>query len=171
MASVRITKALKRRLLPFVLRRAARRRATVAALFAFGGSGQAAIPVAAGLGRRHLPSRRRQLRAGRRRRCSDCGGPYSCLEQAFGNIAFAAGPAARARRVRARSSTRNRDVERDCHRIVHTIGSAAYARYDGNIARTFAEGSSICASGYYHGILERAFVGITSKAKLSAVAQ
>lgn len=38
------------------------------------------------------------------------------------------------------------DVERDCHRIVHTIGSAAFTRYDGNVARTFAEGSATCAS-------------------------
>ena len=52
-----------------------------------------------------------------------------------------------------------------------SIGSATYARYEGDVARTFAQGSSTCASGYYHGILERAFVGITSKAKLAEAAR
>ena len=42
-----------------------------------------------------------------------------------------------------------------CHRIAHNIGSASLARYDGNVGRTFAEGFSDCASGYYHGVLER----------------
>jgi hypothetical protein len=101
---------------------------------------------------------------------ADCGHAYSCLEQAFGNISFKQGPR-RALALFATKLDRNPDVARDCHRIVHTIGSAAYARYNGNVARTFSEGSSICASGYYHGILERAFVGITSKTKLGAVAR
>jgi hypothetical protein len=101
---------------------------------------------------------------------SDCVGSYTCLEQAFGNIAFADGPK-RALAVYQAELTRNKDVERNCHRIVHTIGSATYARYDGDVARTFAEGSSECASGYYHGILERAFVGITSKAALGEAAR
>jgi hypothetical protein len=103
-------------------------------------------------------------------RIETCEGRYSCLEQAFGNIAFGQGPK-RALAVFDLELARNENVERDCHRIVHTIGSATYARYDGDVARTFAQGSSVCASGYYHGILERAFVGITSKAKLGEVAR
>ena len=100
---------------------------------------------------------------------ADCAGAYSCLEQAFGNIAFDAGPSRRSpssRRARPKP-----DVERDCHRIVHLIGSAALARFDGDVARTFAEGSPVCVSGYYHGILERAFVGISTKAELARVAR
>ena len=100
----------------------------------------------------------------------DCAGSYSCLEQAFGNIAFRHGP----KRALALFDSRvgvDADVERDCHRIVHTIGSATFARYDGDVAKTFAEGSSTCASGYYHGILERAFVGVESKAELREVAR
>ena len=50
-------------------------------------------------------------------------------------------------------------IEANCHRIVHHIGSAALARYEGNVAKAFAEGSASCWSGYYHGILERAFYG------------
>jgi hypothetical protein len=103
-------------------------------------------------------------------RLEDCDARYSCLEQAFGNISFRQGPR-RAFAVLTTEFSRDAVVERDCHRIVHTIGSAAYARYDGNVARTFSEGSSMCASGYYHGILERAFVGITSTKKLGAVAR
>lgn len=101
---------------------------------------------------------------------TECNGSYSCLEQAFGNIAYTHGPKRALAEFDARVG-RNKIVEADCHRIVHTIGSATYARYDGNVARTFAEGSSVCASGYYHGILERAFVGITSKAELGRVAR
>ena len=62
-------------------------------------------------------------------------------------------------------------VRADCHRIGHVIGSAAFARYEGNVAKTFALGSSTCASGYYHGILERAFVGVNTKTKLVDVAR
>ena len=115
-------------------------------------------------------TRSRETSSWTRRSSSECNGSYSCLEQAFGNIAFERGPK-RALAVFETELVRNRDVERDCHRIVHTIGSATYARYDGDVARTFAEGSSTCASGYYHGILERAFVGITSKAQLGEAAR
>jgi hypothetical protein len=99
-----------------------------------------------------------------------CETDRACLEQAFGNIAFAQGPR-RALAAFEAELVRNKDVERGCHRIVHTIGSATYARYEGDVARTFAEGSPVCASGYYHGILERAFAGISSKARLGEAAR
>jgi hypothetical protein len=47
------------------------------------------------------------------------------------------------------------------------IGSAALARYEGNVAKAFSEGSASCASGYYHGILERALIGATTKGELT----
>jgi hypothetical protein len=50
-----------------------------------------------------------------------------------------------------------------CHRIAHAIGAASLARYEGNVARTFAEGSSTCFSGYYHGVLERALVDVKTR--------
>jgi hypothetical protein len=37
------------------------------------------------------------------------------------------------------------------------------ARNKGNVARTFAQGSSSCWSGYYHGVLERAFISVKSR--------
>ncbi|HEU0248563.1 MAG TPA: hypothetical protein VFR38_15915 [Gaiellaceae bacterium] len=100
----------------------------------------------------------------------ECEGRYSCLEQAFGNIAYRSGPKRTLAIFEARIRA-DRVVQRDCHRIAHTIGSAVFARNDGNVARTFAEGSSVCASGYYHGILERAFVGTSTAAALSKKAR
>ena len=40
------------------------------------------------------------------------------------------------------------------------IGSAALARYEGNVAKAFAAGSASCWSGYYHGILSHAFTDV-----------
>ena len=101
----------------------------------------------------------------------DCGDEeYSCRQQAFGNIAFRQGAKA-ALALFEEQITSNELVRADCHRIGHVIGSAAYARYEGNVAKTFALGSSTCASGYYHGILERAFVGVNTKTKLVDVAR
>lgn len=94
----------------------------------------------------------------------------SCYEQAFGNVAYEDGPT-KALALFDRKILADRAIEAGCHRIVHSIGSASLARYDGNVARAFAEGSSSCWSGYYHGILERAFYGVTSKDQLGTVAR
>src|SRR5688572_17919377 len=91
-----------------------------------------------------------------------CGADYSCLEQAFGNVAYRQGAKAALTLFDTKIEV-NGHVKTDCHRIAHMIGSAAFAKYDGNVARTFALGSATCASGYYHGILERAFVGVTTR--------
>jgi hypothetical protein len=88
---------------------------------------------------------------------SDCEGDFACLEQAFGNLAYNEGPKP-AIRLFDRMMGSDAAVEGNCHRIVHSIGSASLARYEGNVAKAFAEGSASCWSGYYHGILERAFV-------------
>ena len=94
----------------------------------------------------------------------------SCYEQAFGNLSFKRGPKT-ALVAFARAMQTNRAVESDCHRIVHMIGSAALARYRGNIARAFSEGASTCWSGYYHGILERAFIGARSRLEMGSIAR
>jgi hypothetical protein len=86
---------------------------------------------------------------------SDCGSAFACLEQAFGNLAFAEGPA-RALDELNRATAASAAVRADCHRIAHTVGAAALVRYRGSAGQAFAEGSSLCASGYYHGIAERA---------------
>lgn len=99
-----------------------------------------------------------------------CGSDSGCLEQGFGNLAYDRGPDAALALFDERMKT-NADVEANCHRIAHTIGSAALARFRGNVAKTFSEGSASCASGYYHGILERAFVGVASEARMATVAR
>jgi hypothetical protein len=98
---------------------------------------------------------------------STCAGAFPCLEQAFGNLVHEDGPK-RGFEVLAEALRDMPGVEADCHRIVHTMGSAALARYDGDVARTFSEGDSACNSGYYHGILERAFAGASSKLELQS---
>jgi hypothetical protein len=82
-----------------------------------------------------------------------------CFEQAFGNVAYRQGP-------RAAITLFDETIEEgdpSCHRIAHAIGAASLARYEGNVARTFAEGSSTCFSGYYHGVLERALVDVKAR--------
>ena len=98
-----------------------------------------------------------------------CDGDFRCLEQAFGNLAFRDGPGSAIRLFddRIRNDPK---VERNCHRIAHMIGSAALARFDGNVGRAFTAGSAICSSGYYHGLLERAFAGVSSDQELARAA-
>jgi hypothetical protein len=98
-----------------------------------------------------------------------CGNDFRCLEQAFGNLAFRNGPAFAIRRFDEEIRT-DPEVERNCHRIAHTIGSASLARFDGNVGRAFTAGSAICSSGYYHGLLERAFAGLSSDEELARAA-
>ncbi len=86
---------------------------------------------------------------------------YACVEQAFGNLAYREG----AKVALARFDTmiaQGGPVEANCHRTAHMIGSASLARLKGNVAKAFAEGSSSCWSGYYHGILEHAFLQLKS---------
>jgi hypothetical protein len=90
---------------------------------------------------------------------SDCEDDWACLEQAFGNLAYEEGPKP-AIRLFDRLMTTDDAVEGNCHRIVHMIGSASLARYHGNVAKAFAEGSASCWSGYYHGILSNAFTDV-----------
>lgn len=167
MASVR-TRGVVLRAVPFVLV-VPLIVVPVVAYFALSAGGQAGLPVAQGaIGGAFHPV------AGSFRpdttTLPDCNGQYVCLEQAFGNLAFSSGPSRALAVFESRIDT-DPIVAKDCHRIVHTIGSASYARLHGDIARTFSVGSSVCASGYYHGILERAFAGLTTKRELAAKAQ
>jgi hypothetical protein len=87
---------------------------------------------------------------------ADCQGDQGCYEQALGNITYYDGPKA-AFRVFDSMMRADAQFRSGCHRTAHTIGSAALARYEGNVADAFVRGSSSCASGYYHGILEHSF--------------
>ena len=106
-----------------------------------------------------------------RTRLTDCSAARPrCYEQAFGNIAYYEGPKRALSLFDARMRS-DRGVEAGCHRIAHTIGSAALARFKGDVAEAFVQGSASCWSGYYHGILERAFTGVSSTERLAEVAR
>ena len=100
----------------------------------------------------------------------ECDDDAECLEQAFGNLAFSKGPRAALARF-GQSIETDPAVEKGCHRIAHVIGAASLERLRGDVARTFSLGSPTCVSGYYHGILERAFLGVASKARLTEAAR
>jgi hypothetical protein len=102
-------------------------------------------------------------------RVRDCA-EARCYEQAFGNLAYERGPRPALAQF-ARAMGTNKVVESDCHRIAHTIGSAALARAEGNVARAFSQGDSTCWSGYYHGILERAFTGANTRLEMGSIAR
>jgi hypothetical protein len=93
-----------------------------------------------------------------------------CFRQGFGNVAFREGPKAALDLV---EDVYGEGGSPACHTIVHTIGAAALTRNRGDIARTFAEGSPICWSGFYHGIIERALLdaGGSTPATLRSVAR
>jgi hypothetical protein len=93
----------------------------------------------------------------------------NCVEQAFGNIAFRRGPKVALDLFERRLA----EDESGCHGIAHTIGAAVLARNRGNVARTFAQGSSSCWSGYYHGVLERSLLaaGAYTRSSLASVAR
>ena len=92
---------------------------------------------------------------------SSCQGQFSCLEQGFGNLAYEEG-AKVALAEFDKQIAADPEIERNCHRIAHMIGAAALVRYDGRVGKAFAEGSASCWSGYYHGILERAYKDVGS---------
>lgn len=91
----------------------------------------------------------------------DCDADPRCLEQGFGNLAYTSGPRA-ALALFDKRRVADKAVAADCHRIAHMIGSAALVHFHGNVAQTYSHGSASCTSGYYHGILERAFLRVRS---------
>ena len=93
-----------------------------------------------------------------------------CVEQGFGNLAYSEGPKA-ALALFDRRRVTERTVTTDCHRIAHIIGSASLLYFKGNVAQTYAHGSPSCTSGYYHGILERAFTNVFTTRGLVRVAR
>jgi mono/diheme cytochrome c family protein len=104
------------------------------------------------------------------KRLADCrDGNFECLEQAFGNLTYNEGPKPALARLQTMSTT-NTAVAGDCHRIAHRMGSAALSRFKDKVAPAFIAGSPVCASGYYHGIIERAFLGQPTN-KLGVVAR
>jgi len=104
------------------------------------------------------------------KRIADCrGSDTECYEQSFGNLVFHDGPKPALQRLQRMMET-NTTVASDCHRIAHRMGSAALKRFKDDVAEAFIAGSPVCWSGYYHGIVERAFLGQPTD-KLAVVAR
>jgi mono/diheme cytochrome c family protein len=100
---------------------------------------------------------------------ADCKGRAAgCYFQAFGNLAYRRGPKEALSKF-AKAIETNPTVEQICHPIAHTIGAGALAYYHGNVGRAFADGSAICGSGYYHGLLQWKLAGV-SKDEVAQVA-
>jgi hypothetical protein len=98
----------------------------------------------------------------------DCAaGDNHCYEQAFANISYKDSPKTALDLFDEQIKTPG-PIEADCHRIVHAIGGAALKYYKGDIGQAFVAGRPSCTSGYYHGILERAFLGIPQSQLASA---
>jgi mono/diheme cytochrome c family protein len=101
---------------------------------------------------------------------ADCGdADAECYEQSFGNLVYRDGPKPALDRLQQMMGT-NTTVASDCHRIAHRMGSAALKRFKDEVAEAFIAGSPVCWSGYYHGIVERAFLG-QPEDKLAVVAR
>jgi cytochrome c553 len=100
---------------------------------------------------------------------SDCHSDYACYNQAFGNIAYYDGPETALSRLATYMKT-NQEVNSGCHQIAHSIGHAGYAHFHDNAAQALAHGSMTCWSGYYHGVVERAFAGVP-RAKVASLAR
>jgi cytochrome c553 len=81
----------------------------------------------------------------------------TCLEQAFANLTYREGARPALDRLQ-REMDRDRFVRQQCHRIGHAMGGAGLARYE-DPGRALAAGSTVCWSGYYHGVLEDGFYG------------
>jgi mono/diheme cytochrome c family protein len=100
----------------------------------------------------------------------DCGSEdFHCYEQAFANISYNDGPKEALDKFDEDIKTPG-PIERDCHRIAHAIGAGALSHFDGNVGQAFVAGRPSCTSGYYHGILERAFLGV-DQSKLGSSAR
>jgi cytochrome c553 len=103
------------------------------------------------------------------RKVEDCKGDYACYKQALGNVAYYESPKAALARFDTLMRS-NPSVEGGCHQIAHEIGHAAFVHYHGNAAKALGDGSMSCWSGYYHGVIERAFGGVPRQ-KVASVAR
>jgi mono/diheme cytochrome c family protein len=105
---------------------------------------------------------------------AQCGADTLCYQQAFGNLAYRGGPV-RALTAFARDIRTNPTVGSGCHLIAHAIGAGALVRFHGDAGKAFVAAGNLamtCWSGYYHGVLQRAFLGVPrTKAALSAASR
>jgi hypothetical protein len=63
-------------------------------------------------------------------------------------------------------------VASQCHQIAHRIGHSSAVLYGGDISSAFRFGTSVCWSGYYHGVVEQTIEGLTDEdltARMSSI--
>lgn len=77
---------------------------------------------------------------------------YDCYLGAFKGLYDASGPEVTLAALQQLSTTDD-TVKRDCHPYAHEIGRYSFNRI-GDALRAFSYGQVICASGYYHGVME-----------------
>jgi hypothetical protein len=91
--------------------------------------------------------------------CERVGAAPTCFRQAFANLAFRQGPQ-KALTLLGRDDLSVPAIHADCHQISHAVGHGGLAHFKGNPAQALAHGAMTCNSGYYHGVIERAFAGV-----------
>lgn len=97
--------------------------------------------------------------------------PFACYRQAFANIAALNGPERGLTALREEWNSVT-ELYAGCHPLVHWIGSAGLDYFHGDVGAAFVAGDDTCASGYYHGVVERAFLDIPlDQASLWGVAE
>ncbi|HVH69217.1 MAG TPA: hypothetical protein VM716_15215 [Gemmatimonadales bacterium] len=116
----------------------------------FGAAVLAAVAVAAILVRSHLLAR---SNAPGSPPCPEApAAALDCYDRYYRSIVAERGVRAAFADLQARSSG-DREVQRLCHAITHTIGQAATSKY-ADIAEAFSHADNMCGSGYYHGVLQ-----------------
>jgi hypothetical protein len=93
----------------------------------------------------------------------DAIGRFTCYQQALVATLDTKGAAAALARL-ARLDQTDRFVQSQCHQLAHQLGHAGFAYYH-SVTKATAQGSEICWSGYYHGVVE-AYISRWTNAKL-----
>jgi hypothetical protein len=85
--------------------------------------------------------------------------PVPCYRQALANTAALEGPASGLATLR-QEWERVTELYGGCHPLTHSIGAAGLEYFGGDVGAAFAAGDDTCASGYYHGVVERVFLDV-----------
>jgi mono/diheme cytochrome c family protein len=105
---------------------------------------------------------------------STCGTDQDCLQQGFGNLAYYDGPLLALKRFAHEIETVPA-VRAGCHQIAHALGAGGFLHFHRDAGKAFVAAGNLgmtCWSGYYHGILQRAFLGVPeTKAALASAAR
>jgi len=105
---------------------------------------------------------------------ASCGTSDTCIQQAFGNLSYYDGPHAALARFAADIKS-NSTVRAGCRLIAHAIGAGGFLHFHRDAGKAFVAAGNLgmtCWSGYYHGILQRAFLGVAeTKAALASASR